>query len=225
MNSTAILSRDDRDREEGSRQLAMWRGSFGNEYIKRNPADETKIAALAKFWRKLNIECHPNSVLEVGANIGRHLRAIRLGPAPELFALEPNELARRILVEEGVVDQDHIVHGSAESIDAKSESFDLVFTSGVLIHIPPERLLDAYNEIYRVSKRYIVCIEYFSDKPETITYRGHGELLFKRDFGAYWLDHFPLKLKDYGFWWKRAGCTENLNWWLFEKSTSDTDAG
>ena len=71
---------------------------------------------------------------------------------------------------------------------------------------------------HRVARRYIVCVEYFSDQPETIPYRGHSEVLFKRDFGSLWLDCFPdLRVLDYGFFWKRLTGLDNLTWWLFEK--------
>ena len=97
-------------------------------------------------------------------------------------------------------------------------SIDLVFTSGVLIHVAPEFLEVAYREMYRVARRYLLTIEYFSAEPETKTYRGEDGLLFKRDFGSLWLDLFPpLILVDYGFFWKRATGLDNLTWWLFAK--------
>ena len=77
---------------------------------------------------------------------------------------------------------------------------------------------DLAREARRVARRYIVCIEYFSDKTEEITYRGHRGMLFKRDFGGFWLDNFPdLEVRDYAFAWKRATGLNNLTWWLFEK--------
>ena len=72
--------------------------------------------------------------------------------------------------------------------------------------------------MYRVSNRYIVCIEYFSDKPEEIEYRGQSGMLWKRDFGSFWMEQHPdLKLLDYGFFWRRATGLDNLTWWLWEK--------
>ena len=117
----------------------------------------------------------------------------------------------------------HIYYGDQKDILIKNlsrldaEKFDIVFTCGVLIHIHPENLLDAMKEIYRVSKKYIVCAEYFSDKDEEINYHGEDGLLFKKDFGSFYLDNFPnLKLIDYGFSWKRVTGMDNLTWWIFE---------
>jgi pseudaminic acid biosynthesis-associated methylase len=92
------------------------------------------------------------------------------------------------------------------------------FTSGVLIHIAPDDLLASCAEIYRVSSRYIACAEYFNPTPVEIEYRGHSGVLFKRDFGGYWLDNFlDLELVDYGFLWRRATGLDDLTWWLFRK--------
>jgi hypothetical protein len=94
----------------------------------------------------------------------------------------------------------------------------MVFTSGVLIHIHPDHLLPSCSEMFRVAGRYIVCVEYFSDHAEGIQYRGNANVLFKRDFGGFWLDHFDqLALVDYGFFWRRVTGLDNLTWWLFEK--------
>lgn len=196
-------------------QLAVWQGQFGNDYTKRNEVDENAREQLEIFWHRLCGRWNVTSALEVGANIGRNLRAIP--DDREKYALEPNELARQRLRQDDVVPEGHIIAGTAQNIEAQDNSFDLVFTSGVLIHVPPDTLLDACNEIYRVSKRLILCIEYFADQPETKPYRGHDELMFKRDFGKFWMDNFDLKCLGYGFLWKETGDGDNTNWWLFEK--------
>lgn len=134
------------------------------------------------------------------------------------MALEPNPTARRTLTEDGVVPAADVMDGFAASIPLPEAAADLVFTCGVLIHIHPDDLQASVREIHRVATRYIVCIEYFSDKPEMIPYRGHQDRLFKRDFGGLYLDLFAdLHVLDYGFAWKRATGLDNLTWWLFEK--------
>jgi len=63
-------------------------------------------------------------------------------------------------------------------------------------------------------------MEYFSHEPSSVTYRGHNDVLFKRDFGKFYIDNFPdLKVVSYGFiWQKEFSCFDNINWWLFEKT-------
>ena len=69
---------------------------------------------------------------------------------------------------------------------------------------------------HRVSKKYIITIEYFSDKPTEIEY---GDVLLKkRDYGSIWLDNFSnISLVGYGFFWKRITGLDNVHWWIFEK--------
>ena len=51
-------------------------------------------------------------------------------------------------------------------------------------------------------------------------YRGEEGLLFKRDFGAFWLENFPdLKPVSFGFSWKPLSGLDNMNWWVFEKNS------
>lgn len=208
-----------------NRQLEHWRGGFGDEYIGRNTADAGQLQAREAMWRTIMGAVPegsaPGSCLEVGANIGLNLRALAKVSDMDLFALEPNAAARDCLVADGVVAADRVLDGSADAIPLDAGAVDLAFTCGVLIHIAPENLLASCREIHRVAARYVACVEYFDVKPTTISYHGKEELLFKRDFGDYWMENFPdLALVDYGFFWKRASGLDNLTWWLFRKEES-----
>ncbi|MHB2168626.1 pseudaminic acid biosynthesis-associated methylase [Alsobacter sp. R-9] len=202
-------------------QIGMWRGEFGDRYIERNAATDAALRARTQLWAEILSglgAAQPQSILEVGANIGINLRALRNLTAAEFFAVEPNDKAREKLVADGVVGKDRVRPGVATAIDFPDETADLAFTSGVLIHVPPADLERSCREIYRCARRYIVCIEYFSDKAESIHYRGHDDLLFKRDFGGFWLDLYPdLEPVKWGFAWKRTTGLDNLTWWLFRK--------
>jgi hypothetical protein len=47
---------------------------------------------------------------------------------------------------------------------------------------------------------------------------GDQNVLFKCDFGSFWLDNVPdLVAAGYGFFWKRLTSLDNCNWWLFRK--------
>ena len=202
--------------------LKAWTGACGDAYTARNAADETQVEQRTAMWRRILrplSSALPESCLEVGANVGINLRALRALHAIEMYALEPNATARGILIRDGVVPAAHVLDGSVESIDLADARIDLVFTSGVLIHVDPKRLEAACREMHRVARRYLLTIEYFANEPEQKTYRGETGLLFKRDFGAFWLDLFPtLSVIDYGFFWKPMTGLDNLTWWLFAKS-------
>lgn len=202
-------------------QSEFWRGEFGNSYVDRNVASPEQMQARLALWSEIlshTISAPPTRILEVGANLGINLRALRQLSSARRLALEPNEKAREILVNDGIVAADDVRNGLAQKIDFPDAVADFAFTSGVLIHIHPDDLAASLKEIHRCSSRWIACVEYFSDKPEMIPYRGHDDRLFKRDFGGLWLDSFPdLRIVAYGFAWKRVTGLDNLTWWLFEK--------
>lgn len=204
--------------------LDEWRGAFGDSYISRNEDSAENIRRRVPMWARIlrplaGPSQPPASVLEVGANIGLNLRALSSPTGATLHALEPNATARQRLIDDGVLPQGQVLDGSAIDIGLTDESIDLVFTCGVLIHVSPEDLLAACREMHRVAKRYILSVEYFAQTPEERTYHSRDGLLFKRDFGSFWIDNFPdLELVDYGFFWKPATGIDDLTFWLFRKS-------
>lgn len=201
-------------------QVAFWRGQFGNAYIERNAADVGSLNSRHAMWKRIlaPLRTPPRSMLEVGANIGLNLRALASLTEAELHAVEPNAKARAVLADSGALPASRIFDGTAASLPLDDGSIEFVFTSGVLIHIAPDNLLDACREMHRVSSRYVACAEYFNPIPVEIAYRSHSGFLWKRDFGGFWLDNFPdLTLVDYGFLWKRATGLDDLTWWLFQK--------
>lgn len=202
-------------------QLTLWRGKFGNDYTKRNVFTPLMLKLGMKAYRRMFAALNISSVLEVGSNTGFNLQIIhRLYPVIKLFAVEPNAKALHILTTRKEIKAVSAWNNDASSLPFADNSVDLVFTSGVLIHIAPENLLPATREVVRVAKKYVLCIEYFSHIPQEIRYREKDHALFKRDFGSYYLDHFKnLKTLRYGFFWQREfPMFDNLNWWLLRKT-------
>lgn len=202
-------------------QVEFWRGAFGDAYANRNNVRPALIQARIVLWSEIlrhTLAAPPTTILEVGANIGANLRALRSLTGARLLAVEPNDKARGILCDDGITAASDVRAGVASSIDFPDGAADLVFTSGVLIHIHPRDLESSMREIHRVAARWIVSIEYFADRPTEVPYREHTDVLFKRDFGSAWLDLYPaLRPTAYGFAWKRVTGLDNLTWWLFEK--------
>lgn len=207
-----------------TKQLDFWMGDFGKDYIQRNLPNHKTMSSRINLWSDIfkTLSCETiESTLEIGANIGINLRAIRLLKETELYAVEPYKEALDTCISDSIVKKENAFCTSAFDNDfMKSSAIDLVFTSGVLIHIHPDDLKKATDNIVRISKKYIVCIEYFAEKEENILYRNNQDTLFKRDYGSFYLDHYPeLRVRDYGFAWKRATGLDNLTWWLFEKTS------
>jgi len=195
-------------------QLKIWKGKFGEEYTNRNAQTwRIKLPAFQKMLEGLPIK----KVLEVGCNRGHNLVALAeiLGEDSEVVGIEPNryalELARAASVKAGVL------YGHTFDIPFKNAYFDLTLTSGTLIHISLIDLPKALMEIYRVSRRYILAIEYWAEKEIPIRYHGYDNLLWKRDFPAYYQNQFPeLTLTRNGYWGDEHGF-DRCHWWLFEK--------
>lgn len=206
---------DDRD------QLRTWKAAFGDDYTDRNVVSEERVRERVNAFATV-LAYIPTTrlkkILEVGCNVGINLRALSRLTNAELHAVEPNDKARRIAIETGAVSPDRLHDASIEALGFDDGACDLVFTSGVLIHIPPEKLEAAYREMYRVAGRWLLSIEYFSRQPEIITYRGLSNMLFKRDYGRLWLDLYPdLEPVAQGFFWKHSTGLDDLTWWLFRK--------
>lgn len=192
----------------------LWAGDFGNDYTKRNTA--TPDARL-QMWKML-FPANCESVLEVGANIGLNLEAIARLSSCELYAAEPNDAARAELIEGDITPERNITADYADKLSFPDGVADLAITSGLLIHIPPDKLLASMKEIHRCAKKWIISAEYFAPQEEMIPYRGHNDALWRRDYGSLWLDNFPdLHCQAAVFAWKRMTGLDNLTYWVFEK--------
>ena len=199
-------------------QEDFWAGEFGNEYIGRNDESKWIASRTHMFAEILGRTRNVGSFLELGANVGQNLMALRqLRPQAVFSAVEINDNAFSRLEKLGWVEAHH---GSLLEKTFKDKA-DFVFTSGVLIHINPDFLSEVYESMYAASRRYICVIEYFNPSPVAILYRGHQQRLFKRDFAGEMMDTYPaLRLVDYGFVYSRDSNfpLDNLNWFLLEKT-------
>jgi len=195
-------------------QEIFWETDFGNKYVKRNLKSD-RIFTIGK--NLLNNKVIINEVLELGANVGLNLDAIkRVYPDVKTYGVEINKLAYNIGKKK------HKFYNKPILNFKSKKKYDLVCSVGVLIHQNPKHLNAFYNKLYSLSKKYIYLSEYFNPTPVTIKYRNNDEKLFKRDFAKeLWIKFPRLKLIDYGFHWKQdprlKNCCDNSNWFLFQK--------
>jgi pseudaminic acid biosynthesis-associated methylase len=199
-------------------QENFWAGEFGSEYINRNQSDELLASNLAFFSKALSKIPTVKNCIEFGANVGMNLRALKLlFPNQDQYAIEINSQAVDHLRK--IIDPKKIFPCSMLEF-SESIFCELVFIKGVLIHINPNKLPIVYEKLYRASNRYILLCEYYNQTPVSISYRGHEDRLFKRDFAGEMLDLYPdLKLLDYGFVYSRdvAFPQDDITWFLMEK--------
>lgn len=196
-----------------TRQMETWSGNFGREYTDRNAMTPdqfeqwylnhfgvTRTELNKRFVGELDRD---SKILEVGSNVGNQLRALQAMGFKNLYGIElqPYAVEQSKKWTHGI----NIVQGSAFDIPFKDVWFDVVFTSGVLIHIHLDDLSKVMREIHRCSRAYIWGMEYFAEQPTEVSYRGNAALLWKADYAQMYLDTFSdlrlvkrekLKYKD-----------------------------
>lgn len=214
----------------GQKQLTEWTGDFGAKYTKRNDLSTREMEKQAKWmlgknYKELFTELigtkKIQNLLEVGCNVGKKLEIISNVTNSKLYGIEPQQ---------GAVETVHrrlpnlnVIQGTAYDLPFKDNFFDLVFTSVVLIHIPPKALRLAMREICRVSNKYIMGLEYWENRPTQAIYHGKNDLLWKTDFPRQYLKYnsrlklvkemvVPYRKDAFG----KEGLT--LNCFLLEKS-------
>jgi len=86
-----------------TKQGALWRGAFGDDYTRRNASESQVRSNLALFSRMLGSAPGVRSIVELGCNRGLNLQALHaLNPAIDLTAYEINEEAAKAAMELGV---------------------------------------------------------------------------------------------------------------------------
>jgi pseudaminic acid biosynthesis-associated methylase len=197
----------------------FWKNKVTEAYIEDNKYfnQQLGIQAWNKILKYINIK-EINNLLECGSNIGRNIDF--LNKVLPHSAKSIIEIAKKPF---DIVNQnfklESAFHGSIKEASFPSK-FDLVFTSGVLIHIDPTELLLNMKQIYNLSSKYIILNEYFSRTPAMIEYRGEQNKLFKNDFGRIFIENFNVKLINYGFLWGKeydSAGFDDTTYWVFKK--------
>ncbi|MBN2144544.1 MAG: pseudaminic acid biosynthesis-associated methylase [Candidatus Aureabacteria bacterium] len=198
-------------------QEKFWAGRFGDEYSQRNQGKNIIASNTALFTKILSKTNSISSIIEMGANIGLNLIAIKtLLPGASITALEINPKAVKELKKIPCIK----VYNESMLEYIPDRKWDLVLSKGVLIHQNPDKLEKLYQLMYDASKSYICIAEYYNPSPVEIPYRGHKNKLFKRDFAGEMMDAFPdLKLIDYGFVYHRDNNfpQDDITWFLLKK--------
>jgi len=183
-------------------QEKFWTSEFGRDYAQRNYRSSKELDAFymenlgiprskinKDFLGKLKI----GNILEVGCNAGNQLSMLQNQGFKNLYGIEIYDQAMELAKQ--TTKNLSIIQGSGFDMPFKNSCFDLVFTSGVLIHTNPKHLKKLMAEIYRTSKKYIWGVEYYHPKHISIDYRGNKNCLWKGDFAQMYLDFFSdLKL-------------------------------
>ncbi len=186
-------------------QLEVWEGKFGEEYTDRAIVD---VSARKGTFEKLlmGIPAPVETILEVGCGKGDNLTALKeLGYIAS--GVEPLHYALVRALEKG----HRVFPGSCFNIPFRDEEVDLTFTAGVLMHVIPEDMRRAVQELWRVTKKFLLIIEYYAPEELSIIYRGHEDLLWKRDYSIWGKNLIKTGQLD------KASGFDNCTYWLFQK--------
>jgi pseudaminic acid biosynthesis-associated methylase len=187
-----------RDVLQNTDQIRTWSGDFGREYTDRNnhtPAqlDEFYQQTYGTTRRDLNqrmLQDVPKNarILEAGCNMGTQLLLLREMGFTDLSGIEIQSYALGRAQER--LSDAKLLQASLLSIPFPDQHFDLVFTSGVLIHIAPADLPTALAEIHRCARTWVWGMEYYAPQLTEIAYREHQNLLWKADYARLYLESF-----------------------------------
>jgi pseudaminic acid biosynthesis-associated methylase len=179
-------------------QLEHWQSDFGRAYTDRNSLTPKALDVLYRKnygigRRELNqrfLADIPRDarILEVGCNEGNQLCELREMGFQHLYGIEIQDYALRKA--RARLENAQLALATAFEIPYPDRFFDVVFTSGVLIHIAPADLPKALREIHRCASGFIWGLEYYSPQPMEVSYRGHEKLLWKMDYARAYLDLF-----------------------------------
>lgn len=112
---------------------------------------------MAKFIRDLAASLRVQNVLEVGCNCGNDLKLF-----PQEFdvsGIDSNESAIRKATQNLPYFKFKV--GSITELPFEDSSFDFVFTRNVLNYIDDSNMEKSVNELFRVSRKYILNVESF----------------------------------------------------------------
>ena len=189
--------------------MADWAGYFGDEYTER----WKEVPNRDVWWETLINKFGIQSVYELGCNNGGNLDAIRRVSSILGAGCDVNSSA----VSQAKTKGHDVAVWRAEDLPPTYQRHDLVFTTGLLIHLQTPEVIKVMKRAREQSRKYVLLNEYASHYDEEIPYRDIPHSLYKRAYGQIYWALFPDDAllmhgdatKDQGF--------DNTHWWMFEK--------
>ncbi len=110
-----------------------------------------EVSIIVDFVKSLQ----PKHCLEIGANYGRELK--QLEGFSELYGIDKD--ASKVKFAKSYTSAT-VKLADASALPYRSEKFDFVYSSGVFAHNSPEKVKVLIDELYRVSRKHILLVEY-----------------------------------------------------------------
>jgi O-antigen/teichoic acid export membrane protein len=133
-----------------------WENRGGERYFNEQESREDRTETSRFLAREIS-RLQGDSILEVGCGYGKVLKSLREFTAVPLtgidFSFAQLQKAKEYL---RGLDGIALLEGDAQRLPFPDDSFDIVFTSNVILHNPPEKADKIRREIIRVAKKYVV---------------------------------------------------------------------
>jgi pseudaminic acid biosynthesis-associated methylase len=210
-------------------QEIFWSQKIGSSYMEANKFNPSQRKEQRKEFYKLFSEFPKNyKILECGCNNGNNLAILKEMGFSNLYGVEIFKKA--VKEAQSNIPCATITEGTMLDLPYKDKEFDVVFTSGVLIHQDPEdSLIKSLSEIYRVSNNFIIGLEDFSTNKvgfseknskgfATKKYRGEHEKYWAGPYHDFIQKEFPdLTLKSMSFVGHNLSGLKDMVQYTFQK--------
>jgi predicted TPR repeat methyltransferase len=159
---------------------------YSNELWNKYTDDNTEslVNSPAKFIHHICLGLGVKKICELGCNLGNNL--VDFSSEFDITGVDLNQNAIN-KAKKKFSSFDFKVAKIQETSFLDSQ-FDLVYTRGVLIHVPEKDLNDALKEIFRISKKWIFNLEYFGEDGKMIPWKRGEDLLWYRNMKEKWSD-------------------------------------
>jgi len=148
------------EEESKGRQKSWSKIENYHEHRKVALQDENSIKISEWLANDVFKKFQPSSMLEIGCGGGRNLIIARkFLENTELTGIDINENALITAREnsDGSINFEHLSLYDLEKFD--SNSIDIVYTSGVLMHIPHEKVESVISQMHRIAKKAVIHFE------------------------------------------------------------------
>ena len=136
------------------------------------------------YWLLEKIKkAHYKNILEVGCGFGRNLNFI-IKHCGSKINLAGIDISASLLkkAKKNIPSPVELKLGDICNLPYPPSSFDLVFTHGVLMHIPPLSIERAIFELFRVAKRNVVIIEQYKELPQNKVFERINDFTFAYNY-------------------------------------------
>lgn len=130
---------------------------------------QKKLFSQHKWLLDTIIKLNPQSILEVGCGFGRNLNfLIDNGIDPHKLSGVDFSLVMLLKAQMSLHTNVQLIKASALKLPFADNAYELVFTHGLLMHIKPNQITKALQELVRVSHKHLLLVEEIRPTPQQL---------------------------------------------------------